>query len=357
MPLSEDGLMLKRVAMELLRLVAKDEGGVDPPPPPPPGEPTIKITPHAEGKLDGSPPQDFSYTVLATDLDQVRWAVFQVSESGAWSSTMGGFVSAKVPAGGLLPITARLLGDRDRLVVQSPDGKIEDVTEGVKFSKPIEPPPPPPPPSGDGPINVLVRGQSNALLFVDFGGVWVMRDRLKELIGRDVNIIASYGPSGDFTIFSGTGFLTAWMNGTQPVQLENSLLNVIKAKPNDVKSRYTIELWMHNESDQKDSWRFNAQDWLTSYEANKRLVEQAFGRTVTTVFAPVRYNYGDMSFILDGMKQAVARGTASGIAMQCYELAKMDYEPSRPNSEHMSGNDAKVVGRALGDELARYVKR
>ena len=73
-----------------------------------------------------------NFTVQVSGLAEIRWAVFQVSEAGAYTSAMGSFVQAKVPAGGLMPISARLLGDRDRLVVQSLDGKTEAKTDGAQ---------------------------------------------------------------------------------------------------------------------------------------------------------------------------------------------------------------------------------
>lgn len=54
-------------------------------------------------------------------------------------------------------------------------------------------------------LNVLVRGQSNALLFVDYGGAAVMESEAERILGpgADVHVIADW-PG---TIWSGTAFL------------------------------------------------------------------------------------------------------------------------------------------------------
>ena len=115
---------------------------------------------------------------------------------------------------------------------------------------------------------------------------------------------------------------------------------------------------MHNESDQKDAeaGNFSAADWTASYEANKAMVEQAFGHAVTTEFVPIRYNWGNIGPILDGMRAAVANGTAAGIDMSAYDLARMDWGGGPPNTEHMSGSDAAIIADALAKSLAPTVQ-
>ena len=126
----------------------------------------------------------------------------------------------------------------------------------------------------------------------------------------------------------------------------------------DIKDNPTLELWMHNEFDQKDAeaGNFSAADWTASYEANKRLVEDAWGHGVTTEFVPIRYNWGNIGPILDGMRAAVANGTAAGIDMSAYDLARMDWGGGPPNTEHMSGSDAAIIADALAKNLAPTVQ-
>jgi len=204
-------------------------------------------------------------------------------------------------------------------------------------------------------LNLLLRGQSNAQIFADSGAAQALADKLEAATGYQVHLLASWAGDNN-SIYAGTEFLTQWMNGTQAGPLEQSLLNFIRVQPADIKDNPTLELWMHNESDQKMSWSFSGNDWKSVYEANHALVEQAFGHAVTTEFVPIRYNWGDIGPILDGMKAAVADGQAAGIDMSAYNLAKMDYGGT-PNTEHMSASDAAVIADALAKDLVPLVKQ
>lgn len=205
-------------------------------------------------------------------------------------------------------------------------------------------------------LNLLLRGQSNAELFAATGGAQALVDKLEAATGIQVHLLAAYETGGNNSIYAGTEFLTQWMNGTQAGPLEQSLLNYIQSQPGDIKDNPTLELWMHNESDQKLSDSFSGVDWKAVYEANHALVEQAFGHAVTTEFVPIRYNWGNIGPILDGMKAAIADGQAAGIDMSAYNLAKMDYSGT-PNTEHMGAGDAAVIADALAKDLVPLVQQ
>ena len=109
-------------------------------------------------------------------------------------------------------------------------------------------------------INVLLRGQSNAEYFMDFGELSVVQNEVQQLLGFDgtnekVNIIASaLDPGGKNTINSATAFLTDWMhqnsNGSWSVNtLEQGLLNAIANLPAAEKADPTAVVWLHNEYD------------------------------------------------------------------------------------------------------------
>ena len=85
-------------------------------------------------------------------------------------------------------------------------------------------------------------------------------------------------------------------------------------------------------------------------------MEDAWGHGVTTEFVPIRYNWGNIGPILDGMRAAVANGTAAGIDMSAYDLARMDWGGGPPNTEHMSGSDAAIIADALAKSLAPTVQ-
>src|SRR4051812_8700113 len=90
-------------------------------------------------------------------------------------------------------------------------------------------------------LNILLRGQSNAFLLGAInGGADTMVHRVEQLLGFDgVNDtvrleFASESPGGN-TAFSGTGFLTQWVeaqgDGWQVAELEQSLLDYVNALP------------------------------------------------------------------------------------------------------------------------------
>src|SRR4051812_3464603 len=64
-------------------------------------------------------------------------------------------------------------------------------------------------------VNILIRGQSNALLFVADGGARELEKQLEaSLPGVNVNIIQHYGDKNS-TIYSGTAFLKWDTDGQQ----------------------------------------------------------------------------------------------------------------------------------------------
>ena len=146
---------------------------------------------------------------------------------------------------------------------------------------PIDPPTPTDPPveaPGTGTAtayNILVRGQSNALLFVDRGGVWTMRRDVAASLGVSedkIKIIADWAhQAGHNTINSGTGFIADWMDGARPRDLENGLLAAIADMSDADKRNPTLVLWMHNEYDQQHEGLDTA-TWLTSARGNSRFL-------------------------------------------------------------------------------------
>src|SRR4051794_27776069 len=91
-------------------------------------------------------------------------------------------------------------------------------------------------------VNVLLRGQSNAEYFMDFGGLSTIQNEVQQLLGFDginekVNIVASaHDPHGSNTINSGTAFLPDGMQQTPEgswsvTPLEQGLLGPIANLP------------------------------------------------------------------------------------------------------------------------------
>ena len=131
-------------------------------------------------------------------------------------------------------------------------------------------------------VNVLLRGQSNAVYFMDFGGLSVVQNEVQQLLGFDganekVNIIASaYDPGGKNTINSATAFLTDWMHqnsdGSWSVNtLEQGLLNAITNLPAAEKADPTAVVWLHNEYDAIQPG-LTAATWMSAVQTDAVLV-------------------------------------------------------------------------------------
>ena len=96
-------------------------------------------------------------------------------------------------------------------------------------------------------LNVLIRGQSNALLFADPGGAAALEQGLEARLGVDVHMLYEWGTDSS-TIHSGTAFMSWDSDGQQA-----SLLRYVNELPADIKDNPTATVWMHNEYDQGDS--------------------------------------------------------------------------------------------------------
>lgn len=227
-----------------------------------------------------------------------------------------------------------------------------DTAVSSKPDKPVDPPIDPP--VGGGPINLMVRGQSNALLFVDWKGVWVLQAALEKATGRKVNIIASYGrEDGNNTINSGSAFLRWDTDGKQA-----GLLRYLKALPAEQKQGPFITLWMHNEDEQKTD-EVTTDWWVQEVRVDADLVRKTVGRSVAEspyLFVPIRYNYGKRFPEVQAGMELLVRDTGfnARISWAAWD-AVMDGD-GQPNSSHMGDADVKALGTKLAPVFAEMVK-
>ena len=199
-------------------------------------------------------------------------------------------------------------------------------------------------------VNVLVRGQSNALLFVDRGGVWKLADQLKTA-GFPIAVLAEYGTDTS-TIHSGTPFM-AWATGGQ----QKSLLAFLAKQPAEARFRKTITLWIHNENEQNSDVK--KVDWLQEVRADARLVRAALGQTATTtpyIFIPVRYNYGKNWEWETGMKELVADVSFNASFSEAFKGAKMTGD-GQPNSSHLGDEDMAPIAAALAPAVLAVLQK
>uniref|UniRef100_UPI001F4327F6 hypothetical protein n=1 Tax=Falsiroseomonas oryziterrae TaxID=2911368 RepID=UPI001F4327F6 len=202
-------------------------------------------------------------------------------------------------------------------------------------------------------VNVLVRGQSNALLFSDRGGLWGMVAELEQQLGTDINPIFGWGDYNTPTINSGTAF-TAWDTGGQ----QATMIDALRALPDEVKANPTITLWMHNEYDQSSG--VSTEEWMREVRADAELVRDALGQDAATtpyVFVPVKYPYGDLTAVHEGMKALVADGSFNASLTDAALSLQMAGGPEAgTGSSHMSDAEAKALGSMLDAVLAPIVQ-
>lgn len=197
-------------------------------------------------------------------------------------------------------------------------------------------------------LNVLVRGQSNALLFCDRGGAAELEAGLEARLGADVHLLYRWGEA-DSTIHSGSAFMTWDTDGKQA-----GLISHVNGLPAEVQDNPTLTLWMHNEYDQGD-WTLTTADWTREVRADADLVRGALGQasgTTPYLFVPIRYPYGsNWQAVGDGMAElADDPSFHAGISWAAQGLV-MDGD-GHPDSSHMGDADALDLGRALVDPVA-----
>ncbi len=207
----------------------------------------------------------------------------------------------------------------------------------------------PTPPAGDE-LNILLRGQSNAILFFDYGGIYRLEAALEQQLGINVNVLASWQYSNN-TMFSATKFMD-WDTGGQ----RDSLLRYINSQPESIQDNPTITLWMHNEYDQ-GTVGLQTSAWVNEVSADAAMVRSALGQTAETtpyLFAPIRYPYGpSFGAIEDGMEQMAASGFNADISYDAYASdVRMNGGPEAgDNASHMSREDAALIGQKLVDDM------
>ncbi len=203
-------------------------------------------------------------------------------------------------------------------------------------------------------VNVLIRGQSNALLFADRGGPWALEQGLEAQLGVDVHMLYEWGTDSS-TIHSGTAFMSWDTDGQQA-----SLLNYVRELPADIKDNPTAILWMHNEYDQND-WSLTKDSWLAEVQADAAMLRDALGQGADTTpytFVPIRYPYGgNFAPIGEGMAALDADPDFNAEISWAAESLAMDGGPEPGNNgSHMGDADAVNLGNSLVAGMAETLR-
>ncbi len=160
-------------------------------------------------------------------------------------------------------------------------------------------------------LNILLRGQSNAILF----GYAAVQTDVDQLLGFDgvtnkVNILGGATPDaeGNVTAVGATALLPPvtnhWLNlvngdytqGFTAGPIEQGLLNYIGDLPADERAAPTAVLYMQDESDASIAGAETTAEWMAGVQYEAGLVRQAFGQTAATVpylFVPVPFDADD----------------------------------------------------------------
>jgi hypothetical protein len=205
-------------------------------------------------------------------------------------------------------------------------------------------------------LNILVRGQSNALLFVQNGGAARMEAELERSFGTqvDIRILASWGTGKEHSIHSGTAFLDWDTSG-----LTAGMASFLDKQPETVKDDPTITVWMHNEYD-ANTLGVTTGQWAQEVTADAAIMRGELNQQAGTTpylftWIPYPYTKGDSpAAIKAGMTQLAADpGFNAKVGPSLDDLA-MDGD-GYARSSHMGTADALLTGSRLANALTTTV--
>ncbi|TDH59882.1 hypothetical protein E2C06_24880 [Dankookia rubra] len=204
-------------------------------------------------------------------------------------------------------------------------------------------------------INLLIRGQSNALLFTAFGAAASLEQQLEARVpGTDIHLLAEYDTDTS-TMYSATGFLDWPRDGEQ-----QGLLTFIGNQSADIRDNPTITLWMHNEYD-GNTPDVTTDRWVAAVQADAALVRDALGQGAATT--PYEFTYVDYPFTASGSPEAIQAGMARLSADPGFN-ARFDPGalqglamdgPGYPPNGHIGYWDSYAVAGRLADIMAGTV--
>lgn len=215
-------------------------------------------------------------------------------------------------------------------------------------------------------LNILVRGQSNAVLYTSFGGAAAMQKEVEKALGFDgvtnkVHLIADYNNPTNNTEVGGTAFMKDWMtrnaDGTYSAgEHENNLLADLRSQSATVRAAPTATIWIHNEYDSQQGG-FSTSDWMNAVKTDAALVRGTLGQTAATtpyLFTDVPYNYGsaaNFQTIKVGMEKLAADPSFHGAIGAQFDDADMNGYDNYGGS-HMGTADATMLAHRLAMSVA-----
>jgi hypothetical protein len=234
-------------------------------------------------------------------------------------------------------------------------------------------------------LQILLRGQSNAILFAEEDG-WAAATRLtaevQRLLGFDgvtdtVSLLYERGSASSGTAHSGTAFLGEWMERSpdgswQPALLGSGLLRTA-GQLDDPTAVSTAVLWLHSEYDSRDA-DLTAGEWMAAVRHDAVLLRSALGGDATNI----PYHFVSAHPYAQGTPeghQAIRMGMEALSADQGFHgriaARALDIDASADNSDgngatveyggaHISPTDSLVIAlrsaQTIAEEWAAYAK-
>ncbi len=227
-------------------------------------------------------------------------------------------------------------------------------------------------------LNILLRGQSNSVLFDAFGGLASLQTQVQNLLGFDgkastVSLVADFGnASGVNTMNSGTAFLSEWLTpkngdwhqGWQVNTLEQGLLTDIAGQSAAVKASPTAVVWLHNEYDSQQV-NLTAAEWQSAVQFDAGLVRAALGQGAATTpyffVNAIPYssaNWDSNQQIKIGMQNLANDASFNGLVAAQFQDANMDAWGSAMGGPHLGVEDtpelAYRLAQSIAEEFAQY---
>jgi Ca2+-binding RTX toxin-like protein len=147
-------------------------------------------------------------------------------------------------------------------------------------------------------LNLLVRGQSNAVLMMEWNywaGEGALRQEVQRLLGFDgindrVDIIYEAHDTSSATAFGGTALIGDWLTprngdwrqGWQIGQYERALLNKIAEVPATDRDDPTAVLWLHSEYDSANR-DLTVDQWMSAVRFDAAQLRAAFGQPASAL--------------------------------------------------------------------------
>ena len=237
-------------------------------------------------------------------------------------------------------------------------------------------------------LNILVRGQSNAILMMEadgWAGAGTLVREVQRLLGFDgvtdkVNLVYGRSDWDSGTAFGGTALVGDWLRarngdwrqGWQVAGREQALLDEVGRLPAAQHDDPTAVLWLHSESDSARA-DLTPEEWMSAVRFDAAQLRAAFGQDAAAL--PYMFISAMPYWGTDQGHQAIRQGMERLAAdpafnariaarMQDTDLTTDDQDGNGGTVEygggHIDGGDAvqtaSRAARALAEAFAAYAK-